>query len=150
MPALDVVLVGVDKTFDGDIRAVIDFNAEIEHDVFVAMLGPGGCGKTTALLRQYPVDIIDQERIGPQAAPGIRNRLGPTVEAGETAMCSIAARRPRSQPASADDGDAEEDSNIKLGITFTMITHFEQNTISVVDEDRKLICRRAEMAALPD
>ena len=40
MTDLDVVLVNVDKTFDGDVRAVIDFNAEIEHGEFVAMLGP--------------------------------------------------------------------------------------------------------------
>ena len=37
------------KTFDGDVRAVIDFNAEIEHGEFVSMLGPSGCGKTTLL-----------------------------------------------------------------------------------------------------
>ena len=49
MADLDVVLVNVDKTFDGDVRAVIDFNAEIEHGEFVAMLGPSGCGKTTTL-----------------------------------------------------------------------------------------------------
>ncbi len=45
----DVVLEHVDKTFDGDVRAVIDFNAEIKHGEFVAMLGPSGCGKTTTL-----------------------------------------------------------------------------------------------------
>ena len=49
MPDYDVVLEGVDKTFDGDVRAVIDFNAEIERGEFVAMLGPSGCGKTTTL-----------------------------------------------------------------------------------------------------
>tara|TARA_B100000686_G_scaffold345798_1_gene431049 strand:- start:560 stop:1669 length:1110 start_codon:yes stop_codon:yes gene_type:complete len=49
MPEYDVVLTHVDKTFEGDIRAVIDFNAEIEHGEFVAMLGPSGCGKTTTL-----------------------------------------------------------------------------------------------------
>ena len=49
MPELDVVLIGVNKTFDGDVHAVIDFNAEIEHGEFVAMLGPSGCGKTTTL-----------------------------------------------------------------------------------------------------
>jgi spermidine/putrescine transport system ATP-binding protein len=31
------------------VRAVIDFNAEIERGAFVAMLGPSGCGKTTTL-----------------------------------------------------------------------------------------------------
>ena len=49
MPDYDVILEHVDKTFDGDVRAVIDFNAEIEHGAFVAMLGPSGCGKTTTL-----------------------------------------------------------------------------------------------------
>ena len=45
----DVALVAVNKTFGADTRAVIDFNAEIEHGEFVAMLGPSGCGKTTTL-----------------------------------------------------------------------------------------------------
>jgi ABC-type Fe3+/spermidine/putrescine transport system ATPase subunit len=45
----DVVLEHVDKTYPGGARAVIDFNAEIRHGEFVAMLGPSGCGKTTTL-----------------------------------------------------------------------------------------------------
>ena len=49
MADFDVVLVDVSKTFEGGMRAVIDFNAEIEHGEFVAMLGPSGCGKTTTL-----------------------------------------------------------------------------------------------------
>ena len=49
MADYDVVLEGVDKTYPGEVRAVIDFNAEIEHGEFVAMLGPSGCGKTTIL-----------------------------------------------------------------------------------------------------
>ena len=49
MPEYDVILEHVDKTFDGDVRAVIDFNAEIVKGEFVAMLGPSGCGKTTTL-----------------------------------------------------------------------------------------------------
>ena len=49
MADFDVVLVNVNKTFDGGVKAVIDFNAEIEHGEFVAMLGPSGCGKTTTL-----------------------------------------------------------------------------------------------------
>lgn len=49
MADYDVVLEGVDKTYPGGVRAVIDFNAEIEHGEFVAMLGPSGCGKTTTL-----------------------------------------------------------------------------------------------------
>jgi len=49
MADLDVVLEHCYKTFPGGARAVIDFNAEIEHGEFVAMLGPSGCGKTTTL-----------------------------------------------------------------------------------------------------
>ncbi|MBT6274735.1 MAG: ABC transporter ATP-binding protein [Chromatiales bacterium] len=49
MADYDVVLTGVHKTYPGGARAVIDFNAEIEHGEFVAMLGPSGCGKTTTL-----------------------------------------------------------------------------------------------------
>jgi spermidine/putrescine transport system ATP-binding protein len=49
MSSFDVVLERVSKTFPGSARAVIDFNAEIEHGEFVAMLGPSGCGKTTTL-----------------------------------------------------------------------------------------------------
>jgi spermidine/putrescine transport system ATP-binding protein len=49
VPDFDVVVQDVDKTYPGGIRAVIDFNAEIEHGEFVALLGPSGCGKTTTL-----------------------------------------------------------------------------------------------------
>ncbi len=49
MAEYDVVIEHVSKTFDGDVKAVIDFNAEIEHGEFVALLGPSGCGKTTIL-----------------------------------------------------------------------------------------------------
>ncbi len=49
MDDYDVVLENVNKTFPGGVRAVIDFNAEIKHGDFVAMLGPSGCGKTTTL-----------------------------------------------------------------------------------------------------
>src|SRR6202167_4290371 len=49
MSEFDVLLEHVSKTFPGGARAVIDFNAEIKHGEFVAMLGPSGCGKTTTL-----------------------------------------------------------------------------------------------------
>jgi spermidine/putrescine transport system ATP-binding protein len=49
MSEYDVVLEHVSKTFPGGARAVIDFNAELRHGEFIAMLGPSGCGKTTTL-----------------------------------------------------------------------------------------------------
>jgi spermidine/putrescine transport system ATP-binding protein len=49
MSEFDVLLEHVSKTFPGGARAVIDFNAELRHGEFVAMLGPSGCGKTTTL-----------------------------------------------------------------------------------------------------
>ncbi len=49
MADYDVVIEHVDKTFPGGVRAVIDFNAQIEKGAFVALLGPSGCGKTTML-----------------------------------------------------------------------------------------------------
>ncbi|MEM1163945.1 MAG: ABC transporter ATP-binding protein [Pseudomonadota bacterium] len=49
MADLDVSLTGVNKIYPGGVHAVIDFNAEIQHGEFVAMLGPSGCGKTTTL-----------------------------------------------------------------------------------------------------
>ena len=49
MSEFDVVLEHVSKTYPGGARAVIDFNAELRHGEFVAMLGPSGCGKTTTL-----------------------------------------------------------------------------------------------------
>ena len=63
MPEYDVVLSDVCKTFSGDTRAVIDFNAEIEHGAFVAMLGPSGCGKTTTLRMIGGLDEVTSGKI---------------------------------------------------------------------------------------
>ena len=49
MTEFDVVLEHACKTFPGGVQAVIDFNAELKHGEFVALLGPSGCGKTTIL-----------------------------------------------------------------------------------------------------
>jgi spermidine/putrescine transport system ATP-binding protein len=59
----DVVLEHVDKTFAGDVRAVIDFSAEIEHGDFVALLGPSGCGKTTILRMIGGLEEVTSGRI---------------------------------------------------------------------------------------
>jgi ABC-type Fe3+/spermidine/putrescine transport system ATPase subunit len=63
MAKMDVVLEGVNKVFPGGTRAVIDFNAEIEHGEFVAMLGPSGCGKTTTLRMIGGLEEVSSGRI---------------------------------------------------------------------------------------
>ena len=63
MPDYDVVLEHVDKTFEGGVRAVIDFNAEIERGEYVALLGPSGCGKTTTLRMIGGLEEVTSGRI---------------------------------------------------------------------------------------
>jgi ABC-type Fe3+/spermidine/putrescine transport system ATPase subunit len=45
----DLELIGVGKTYDNGVPAVIDFNLAVGKGEFVAFLGPSGCGKTTTL-----------------------------------------------------------------------------------------------------
>ena len=63
MAEYDVVLKSVNKTFDGGVRAVIDFNADIERGEFVALLGPSGCGKTTTLRMIGGLEEVTSGRI---------------------------------------------------------------------------------------
>ena len=63
MADYDVVLENVDKTFPGGVRAVIGFNAEIEHGELVALLGPSGCGKTTILRMIGGLEEVTSGRI---------------------------------------------------------------------------------------
>ena len=44
-----VILKNVGKVYPGNVRAVQDFNLEIETGEFVVMVGPSGCGKSTTL-----------------------------------------------------------------------------------------------------
>ncbi|NLW03416.1 MAG: sn-glycerol-3-phosphate ABC transporter ATP-binding protein UgpC [Clostridiaceae bacterium] len=44
-----VKLVNVSKIFPGGVKAVSDFNIEIEDKEFIILVGPSGCGKTTTL-----------------------------------------------------------------------------------------------------
>jgi len=63
MADYDVVFENVNKTFPGGVRAVIDFNAEIERGEFVALLGPSGCGKTTTLRMLGGLEEVTSGRI---------------------------------------------------------------------------------------
>ncbi|HEX7000414.1 MAG TPA: ABC transporter ATP-binding protein [Trueperaceae bacterium] len=40
---------GLDKTFEGGVRAVRDVSLEVPEGAFLVLLGPSGCGKTTML-----------------------------------------------------------------------------------------------------
>lgn len=44
-----VKLVNVYKIYDGGVKAVSNFNLDIEDDEFVVFVGPSGCGKSTTL-----------------------------------------------------------------------------------------------------
>ena len=63
MAQYDVVLEHVHKVYPGGAHAVIDFNAEIEHGEFVALLGPSGCGKTTTLRMIGGLEEVTQGKI---------------------------------------------------------------------------------------
>ncbi len=44
-----VELAHVDKTYDGGVKAVDDFNLKIADREFIVLVGPSGCGKSTTL-----------------------------------------------------------------------------------------------------
>ena len=44
-----VRLKNVSKIFPGGVKAVSDFNIDIEDKEFIILVGPSGCGKTTTL-----------------------------------------------------------------------------------------------------
>lgn len=45
----DILLSGVDKSYDGKTKAVSNLNLHIHDGDFMCLLGPSGCGKTTTL-----------------------------------------------------------------------------------------------------
>ncbi len=44
-----VSLININKTFDKNVRAVVDFNLDIKRYEFIVFVGPSGCGKSTTL-----------------------------------------------------------------------------------------------------
>lgn len=45
----NLTLKGIGKVYQGGVRAVSDFNLEIDHQEFIILVGPSGCGKSTVL-----------------------------------------------------------------------------------------------------
>ena len=45
----EVVLTGVGKVYDGEVRAVDDVSFTVPHGSFTVLVGPSGCGKSTVL-----------------------------------------------------------------------------------------------------
>ena len=44
-----VTLKNVNKVYDGNVHAVVDFNLNVKDREFIVFVGPSGCGKTTTL-----------------------------------------------------------------------------------------------------
>lgn len=44
-----VTLKKVNKIYDGNVHAVVDFDLEVKDKEFIVLVGPSGCGKTTTL-----------------------------------------------------------------------------------------------------
>ena len=44
-----VVLKNIDKIYDGNVKAVDNFNLDIKDKEFIVLVGPSGCGKSTTL-----------------------------------------------------------------------------------------------------
>ncbi|MDD2681325.1 MAG: sn-glycerol-3-phosphate ABC transporter ATP-binding protein UgpC [Bacilli bacterium] len=44
-----VTLKNMNKVYDGNVHAVIDFNLQVKDKEFIVLVGPSGCGKTTTL-----------------------------------------------------------------------------------------------------
>lgn len=44
-----VTLKNINKVYEGDVHAVIDFNLQVKDKEFIVLVGPSGCGKTTTL-----------------------------------------------------------------------------------------------------
>ena len=44
-----VTLTNLNKVYDGNVHAVVDFNLKVKDKEFIVFVGPSGCGKTTTL-----------------------------------------------------------------------------------------------------
>ncbi|MGG0658639.1 ABC transporter ATP-binding protein [Rummeliibacillus pycnus] len=55
-----LTLKGVSKTYDTKVKAVSDFNLEIEDQEFIVFVGPSGCGKSTTLRMIAGLEVISE------------------------------------------------------------------------------------------
>ena len=56
-----VTLKNINKVYDGNVHAVVDFNLKIKDKEFIVFVGPSGCGKTTTLRMVAGLDeIVDK------------------------------------------------------------------------------------------
>ena len=51
------------KDYSDDVRAVTDFNLEIDDEEFIVLVGPSGCGKSTTLRMIAGLEDITQGEI---------------------------------------------------------------------------------------
>ncbi len=58
-----VILEHVVKIYPGNVKAVSDFNLEIEDSEFVVLVGPSGCGKSTTLRMVAGLEEITEGKI---------------------------------------------------------------------------------------
>ena len=61
------------KIYPGNVKAVSDFNLEIDDKEFIVFVGPSGCGKTTALRMIAGLEAItsDELYIGDKLVNGV-------------------------------------------------------------------------------
>lgn len=74
-----VTMKNLNKVYDGDVHAVIDFNLHVKDKEFIVLVGPSGCGKTTTLRMVAGLEditsgqlLIDDEVVN-DVAPKDRN-----------------------------------------------------------------------------
>ena len=74
-----ITLNGINKVYQGNVKAVHDFNLEIQDKEFVILVGPSGCGKSTTLRMIAGLEEITEgelyigERLVNDVAPKDRN-----------------------------------------------------------------------------
>ena len=82
----NIDLLGLTKTFDGDVHAVDHLDLSIQHGEFVSLLGPSGCGKTTTLRCIAGLERPTSGEISFDGSPIVSERRGIFVPAEKRHM----------------------------------------------------------------